>query len=294
MWFWFTLAAVLFWGTADLFYKLCSDQGDRYSHLKIAVMVGAVMGVHALLHILTNNIRYDPLNMVRYFPVSALYMLSMIIGYAGLRYIELSVSSPVGNSSGAVAFILCIIFLGSDAAALQFTAAAVVSAGIFMLSLFEKQKKSVALSETGNEKKQSGLVAFLFPVLYCVIDGLGTFADAMMLEAVMDEDQALLSYEFTFFITALAIAFYLIAVKKQRITTLWRKKHLAAGLLETAGQVFYIRAMALNAVLAAPLVACYCVVSVLLSRLFINERLTRVQYAVIVLIVVAIGILGIE
>ena len=37
-----------------------------------------------------------------YLPVSVLYILSMTLGYVGLRYIELSISSPICNSSGAL------------------------------------------------------------------------------------------------------------------------------------------------------------------------------------------------
>ena len=45
MWFILALAATLGWGCADLFYKRGTDEDDRYSHLKIAVWVGLVMGV---------------------------------------------------------------------------------------------------------------------------------------------------------------------------------------------------------------------------------------------------------
>ena len=48
-WFAFALLCLLGWGFADLFYKLGSDENDRYSHLKIAVWVGLVMGVCALV-----------------------------------------------------------------------------------------------------------------------------------------------------------------------------------------------------------------------------------------------------
>ena len=34
--------------------------------------------------------------------MSLLYIVSMALGYLGLRYIELSVSSPICNSSGAL------------------------------------------------------------------------------------------------------------------------------------------------------------------------------------------------
>ena len=44
-WFLFALICLMGWGCADLFYKMGSDEHDRYSHLRIAVWVGLVMGV---------------------------------------------------------------------------------------------------------------------------------------------------------------------------------------------------------------------------------------------------------
>ncbi len=43
-----------------------------------------------------------------YLPVSLLYISSMAMGYVGLRYIELSISSPICNSSGALVAVLCL------------------------------------------------------------------------------------------------------------------------------------------------------------------------------------------
>lgn len=44
-----------------------------------------------------------------YLPVSLLYISSMTLGYIGLRYIELSISSPICNSSGALVAVLCFL-----------------------------------------------------------------------------------------------------------------------------------------------------------------------------------------
>jgi len=294
MWFWFAVAAALLWGGADLFYKLASGRNTEYSHLKIVVAVGVLMGLHAFIHISVSGVTYDPLNLIRYFPVSALYILSMTVGYLGLRYIELSVSSPIGNSSGAVAFILCFLLLGYETSVLQFIAAGVASAGVLALSVLEKQRHAGRLHKKEDEMYRFGAAAIIFPVLYCVIDGLGTFADAVVLSGFMDDEQALLSYEFTFLTAAIIAAFYLVFIKKTRVAALFAKDRAAAGILETAGQLFYIRAMAENAVLTAPLVACYCVISVLLSRVFLKEKLSKAQYAVIIAIILAIAVLGVE
>lgn len=94
MWFMFALLTAFAWGGADLFYKKGTDSQDRYSHIKIVIIVGIVMGIHATAYMLIQGLTFDPMDLIRYFPVSALYILSMAVGYIGLRYIELSIASP--------------------------------------------------------------------------------------------------------------------------------------------------------------------------------------------------------
>ena len=55
MWFCCGLTT-LSWGTADLFYKKGSDSNDKYSHVKIGIMVGIVMGIHGVIYMLTKGI----------------------------------------------------------------------------------------------------------------------------------------------------------------------------------------------------------------------------------------------
>ena len=48
MWFWLSLVALLCWSGSDLFSKIgCRDGSDKYSHLKMVMAVGVVMGRHA-------------------------------------------------------------------------------------------------------------------------------------------------------------------------------------------------------------------------------------------------------
>lgn len=92
------------------FSKRGSDSTDKYSHWKIVVAVGTVMGLHATFELLTGT-KFYPVDFIKYSPAIICYVSSMILGYVGLRYIMLSVSSPICNSSGAVACILCLVFL---------------------------------------------------------------------------------------------------------------------------------------------------------------------------------------
>lgn len=113
-WFVLSLLCLLCWGAADLFYKKGTDEDDPVSHLKIAVWVGLVMGVCALILLPFTETSFSVgsflINAVKYTPASLAYIVSMVIGYAGLRYLEVSIISPVQNASGAFSTIAMGVF----------------------------------------------------------------------------------------------------------------------------------------------------------------------------------------
>ena len=110
MWFWLSLIALLCWSGSDLFSKIgCQSETDKYSHLKMVTAVGVVMGLHAAYEIFIGGTQVTWEIIWTYLPVSLLYISSMAMGYIGLRYIELSISSPICNSSGALVAVLCLI-----------------------------------------------------------------------------------------------------------------------------------------------------------------------------------------
>ena len=115
MWFWLSLIALLCWSGSDLFSKIgCRDEDDRLSHLKMVMAVGVVMGLHAAFEIFVGGTEISFFIILTYLPVSLLYIGSMTLGYLGLRYIELSVSSPICNSSGALVAVMTLVFLGGE------------------------------------------------------------------------------------------------------------------------------------------------------------------------------------
>jgi len=138
MWFFAALLTTAAWGCADLYYKKGSNPADRYSHLKIVIIVGLVMGIHATAYMLVLGLRFDPADLLLYLPVSALYILSMAIGYVGLRYIELSIASPVQNSSGAMTAVLLVIVFHHVLSGPEIFGIAAVTAGVIGLAILEK------------------------------------------------------------------------------------------------------------------------------------------------------------
>lgn len=303
MWFIFALSTLLCWGIADLFYKKGADEKDKYSHLKTSMMVGLVMGIHAICMLLFTDMNYNFINILIYLPVSLMYILSMTIGYFGLRYLEVSISSPIQNSSGAVTCLLCLIFLNQTLDTISAIAIILISVGIFMLGVLEKSKQK-EYEELNNKKYKIGFIAFMIPIIYCVIDALGTFFDAYYLDSIETtplinvteatlENVANTSYELTFLICAILIFIFLKFIKKERVIIRDQKERIGAALFETLGQFTYVYAMSGNGTVAAPMISAYSIISVILSRIFLKEKLDKKQYLIISLVIIGIILLGI-
>ena len=300
MWFIFALLVMVFWGTAVLFYKKSADPNEKYTHLKTVAAVGIVMGIHAIFVLLTNDLNYDFKNILIYLTVSFMYILSMAIGYFGLRYLELSISSPIQNTSGIVVSIMCLLILKETIDPISLLAIIIITIGLVSLGFLEKKANSQ--ENTEDRKYKIGFVAFFIPILYCIIDSLGTFFDAYYLtlestplvgftEANL-ELVANVSYELTFLIVAI-ISLVFLVIKKAKTTKTTVKNNILAAIFETIGQFCYVYALSGNAIIAAPMVASYCVVSMLLSRIFLKEKLTKKEYISLVVIIIGIIILGI-
>lgn len=294
MWFLFAIIALLCWSGSDLFSKMGSRPEDKYSHWKLVMAVGTVMGLHALFEIFVNHVPINFSILLTYLPASALYIISMILGYVGLRYIELSVSSPICNSSGAVAALLCFLFLGQRLAGLQVLGVILVSAGVIGLGIVERRESDTIKAlrrEKQNLKYEKSAIALLFPILYCILDALGIFVDSAILETLAEES-ANVAYELTFLMMAVAAFIYVRVIKKQPLLISKEKPKLIAAVFETAGQFAYIFALGANAIAAAPVISAYCMVSVIWSRIFLKEKLSYRHYIAIAVTILGIVILG--
>ena len=299
MWFGFAVIALLCWSGSDLFSKIgCQDAKDKYSHLKMVMAVGLVMGIHAAYEIFVGGTEINGNVILTYLPVSMLYIVSMAIGYLGLRYIELSISSPICNSSGAVVAILIFATRGfGELPPAAIAAVALVCVGVVALGITEAREDDElrrARQDASTHHYAKSFIAILLPIIYCLLDALGTFADTIVLET-LDEDSANVAYELTFLAVGIVCAIYVLGIKKQKLLPKQEAPKYAGAICETAGQFAYIYALAdtKHAALAAPIISAYCVASVLWSRIFLKEKLSIKHYGSILLVVAGIVILGI-
>lgn len=284
----YAILTFFLWGVADLFYKKGNIDEDKYSHLKTGIMVGLVMGIHAIIYFFAKGLKFDLMAMIKYLPVSICYISSMIIGYKGLKYINLSISSPIQNSSGLITSLLLALIFSVKLSIYEIICLIIMAIGVIMLSVIENKKDiKVAL-------KKITVAAIVFPLIYCLIDGLGTFLDAVYLDhlEIIDEDMALISYEFTFLLYGI-ISYIILRAKKVKVRIKEEKTRLSAAIFETLGQFTYVFAISSHSVITAPIVACYSALSVLLSRIFLKEKISKLQYLALFLIFLSIIMLAI-
>ena len=299
MWLIFTLVTTLLWGLAELFYKKGSHEDCKYDHLRVCVLVGAVMGIHAIFTLLTSDIAYDPMNLIAYLPVSLCYIVSMACSFFGIRFIEESLADPIENTAGAMCSIMCVLFLGESIAPAVWVAIAIIVIGIIGVSHIER---SAEVNRSQKLGKRLAVVAFAMPFCYAIIDALGSFLDIFFLEmetspliGVTEENIELVanvSYELTFAICGL-ILFIFMKAKHVKFDLPKQGDKVFAAICETAGQLTYVYAMSGNGAIAAPILSCVCVVSLLLSRIFLKEKLTKKQYLFIGIIIVGILMLAV-
>lgn len=297
-WFILSVIALLCWSGSDFFSKIgCRDNRDKYSQFKMVMAVGLVMGVHALYEII-GGVEISWQVIWTYLPVSLLYIGSMALGYVGLRYIELSISSPICNASGALVAVASLIMGTAEMDhSLQYVAVILACLGVIGLGVVEATEDKdlrAARQEASNYKYAKSWLALALPIAYCLLDAAGTFADALVLEN-LNEDSANVAYELTFFAAGICCFVYTVLIKKQPLVAKVERPKYIGALFETAGQFAYIYALTdtEHVAMAAPIISSYCVASVLWSRLFLKEKLSWKHYTAIAVTVSGIIIMGI-
>lgn len=317
------IIAMLCWSGSDIFSKIGSRQEDKLSHYKVGIAVGLVMGIHAIYEVTLGGVALTFSDIVAYLPASVLYILSMMIGYIGLRYIELSISSPICNGSGAVAVLMSILYFGvtwnpeDESGAVFLNTPIIIGIVLIVLGIislgiidnFEDPELRLQRQQAANRKYSKSVLAILLPVLYCIIDSCGTFVDTLIADnyvAKLEEggldsvaadlaagDILNTAYEFTWFFMAIIFAIYVFVIKREKVDTKYDGTKLLGGLCETVGQMFYMMVVVSEFTQGLVIISAYCAVSLIWGRIFLKEKLSAKHYLAIAAAFIGIVILGI-
>jgi drug/metabolite transporter (DMT)-like permease len=274
------------------------------------------MGLHAIFTLLTQDINYNPINIIRYLPVSLFYIISMAFSYFGMRFLEESISDPIENTAGVICVLLFALFMGDEFSWLTWVAVAVIGVGVVGVSYLENRGETPRKKNYG---KVLAVVAFIMPFLYALLDAFGTFLDdaffliedvanSPLVDVTEDTIEAVAntSYELTFALFALGL-FIFMKAKNVKFGPLFAKREngkfglvpqhrdkLLAAVFETAGQFTYVYALGGVDAIAAPILSSVCVVSLLLSRIFLKEKLSWKTYAFIAVVIIGILLLAVS
>lgn len=340
IYFIFALIALVSWSGSDLFSKKGTVQKDNSSHWRVIFAVGVIMGLHAVITLIVTAIFGDklletenafllslfytdfkPMDFIYYLPVAFLYLLAMVIGYVGLRYIELSISSPICNASGSLALLLIAILGGvgvlSEPVSLgvfEILAVLLITFGIIWLGYVEyhEDDEIKKIRTQGKDfKYTSSFIAILIPIIYLFLDAIATVGDEIVydLEIFVSDYSANTAFELVSLCFAIFAFAWVKLVKKDNMFSMKIEetdengntvtksvpfsKHLVlGGICETVGQIFYMAVMASSFIAGIPMISAYCVLSVVWSRIFLKEKLSFLHYIAIIATIVGIVALG--
>jgi drug/metabolite transporter (DMT)-like permease len=161
--------------------------------------------------------------------------------------------------------------------------------------------------EDGKKKHRYGALVLFFPLIFALIDvfsvaeigGINGNSDGIVSEGAVATIPAIDFFIFEclgFAVISIFVWLYLFIVKKDAYNPFERKEMIRCGAAtgETFGTMTFILAEAINPVLTAPIALMYCIVTIVLARIFLKERLSKKQYLFLGLVIFGIVLLGIS
>lgn len=302
MWLIFATITVLLWGTSETIFKKVSTS-ERNTVLKLISFNGIILGICAVIFMLITRTQMSWDVIVTYLPVAAIYITSMFCTYKAMTLVKVSILSPLQNSSCAITTLLCIFLLKQEVGIPQIIAIVVIIICMILLSI---NKDEVLRLESGNKEEDAKqakrayllyLKGIAFALGYWLLDGIGSFMDDYTLEADLSAEQVIIAFSLIYCFVGIICSIILkFKDKEYKILDLKQNKlKLVGTLVETAGQYTYIYAFAFgDAALASPYIAAYSIVTVILSRIFLKEKLKKKQYILIALILAGMITLSFE
>lgn len=311
MWLILAIVATLAWGWEEIFLKSGTDAQPAGAPLRIAVCLG--MGAAVLCAVclpfsesglpLPQLIRQNSL----FFIVPLVYGLALLISNIGYRYLDASVFAPLENAAGAFPPLLFIIWfacageLGSlwnEISPLDAAAVGTIVVGILWLAFIEHHRKLAAIAT--HSAKRGGAMAFLFPLVFCLVDAFDTFLCGAILGGEIGDGMGKVDYLILYSLTFVVIGLVCWCVLYVKTRCLFNPLHprfaafRKAAALACCAQISYVFAMAEEPLYTAPIVAAFGIVTVVISPRCLGERLTPVQYVAVALILAGVLALGIS
>lgn len=314
VWFLLTLACIILWGISDVLFKASLDQNDPISHHKAFIWIGIVMTLAGVImstrtHTLLDSMKIVKDELLYLIPLGIAYATALFLGLLGQKHLYASVVSPLENIDGALSAIIIYFYYlitgyihpEYQIKAMDLIASVSIIIGIILLGSQEQAylKQEAHLSED-KKKHRFGALALFFPILFNLAD---VFSVADVSDVVSSGAEGFIpAIDFFIFecagftLITIGMWLYLFFVKKYRYNPFDVEEMVRCGAAtgETFGIMAYIFAMGMNPVLTAPITSSYCLVTIVLARVFLKERLTKKQCLSLGFLIAGIALLGIS
>ena len=319
-WFILTLACIILWGVTDILYKVSLDYNDHLSHYKSFVWIGIIMVLAGCIMSTWSNTLLDSFKMVKndalyLVPLYFAHAIALFIGLQGIKHLCASVVASLENIDGAIATIIIYfhywltdyIHPSYGIGIMNIVATVSIIIGVVLLG---RQEQALMRQEAHlpEEKKEHrlGALALFFPIIYNLVDGFliaeinGINGNSGIVTQGAEGSIPAIDFFilecFAFAVVAIGVWLYMLIVKKYAYNPFQDEELIRSGAAigETGGTMTFIFASAINPRLTAPVVSSYCLVTIVLARIFLKERLTRKQYLSLAFVVVGIALLSIS
>lgn len=258
------------WGTSDLFAALLSRKSGFFATLFWSQLAGFLF---ALSYFLVNFSSFEIEKFPKYIfvmaPFAFLHMIAFLAYYKGFAENQVSLVSPLATSYVAIIVILSIFIFKETLKISQFAAIVLIVMGIFLVSVnLGSLRNGKRLSAFGGVKE--GLTAMLlwgfsmFSIIYAA-RAIGWFLPIFFFR--------MLVVIFLFFFAILTRKSLAVTAKPSAIAMF-----LAIGFLDVSAFLFYGFGVTKGYVsIIAPIAASYPLVTIILMRIFVKEKLALNQ-----------------
>lgn len=254
----FGLLSALSWGSGDFCGGIASRRGRAYSVVMVAEFVGAVVLI--LLALITGERWPDRITLLWSGGAGVAGLIGLLALYMGLASGQMGVVAPLSAVIGGVVPIAASLVIDGVPAPLQIAGFLVALVAVWLLA---------GSGEFRPERRQ---------VILAAVAGMG-FGLYFVLVERASRDEVYWTLAVARIVAGLALVLYL-AVTRQPLLPRRDALPLAvvAGFFDGGGNLFFaLAAQSGRLDVASILASLYPGTTVLLARLFLQERLTRTQ-----------------
>jgi drug/metabolite transporter (DMT)-like permease len=249
-------------------------------------------------------------------PLCIVYAAAFFFGLYGKRFLPASIITPIENIGGALSAIIIYYYYlltgyidpAYPISILDVIATISIIIGVVLIGKEEQAlfKKESHL-EDAKKKHPYGALVLFFPLIFALIDvfsvaeigGINGNNDGIVSGGAVATIPAIDFFIFEclgFAVISIFVWLYLFIIKKHAYNPFEPKEMIRCGAAtgEAFGTMTFILAAAINPVLTAPIALLSCIITIVLARIFLKERLSKKQYIYLGLLILGIILLGIS